>query len=201
MIVTFGRWDVLCQPPYEVDVQGRGQRYRCVSVLVSLYILVHECLCSVEIENDDEDLLPEVALGDFLWLDDVQDNIRYEASVTDIDVFMRRHLAVLKMSLRLPPDFNLFGETQFVLRFRHNRITLRHQYHALTNSFPPPRRLLFPSVSDIKPKRRLSRAEVYNLKFRHLVNRRIRDDPQQLQAVVSVLEQPKGSVPLIIYGP
>jgi helicase MOV-10 len=116
-------------------------------------------------------------------------------------VFMRHHLAVLKMSLRLPPDFNLYGETQFVLRFRHNRITLRHQYHALTNSFPPPRRLLFPSVSDIKPKRHLSRAEVYNLKFRHLVNRRIRDDPQQLQAVVSVLEQPKGSVPLIIYGP
>jgi len=69
------------------------------------------CLCSVEIENDDEDLLPEVALGDFLWLDDVQDNIRYEASVTDIDVFMRRHVAVLKMSLRLPPGFNLYGES------------------------------------------------------------------------------------------
>ena len=161
--------------------------------------LVHESPRSVEIENDDEDLLPEVALGDFLWLDDVQSNIRYEASVTDIEVIIRHRRAVLKISLRLPPEF--FPGAQFVLRFRHNRITLRRQYHALTTSFPPPRRLLFPSVSEIKPNRKLSGTEIYNLKFRHLVNRRIRDDPQQLQAVVSILEQPKGSVPFIVYGP
>jgi helicase MOV-10 len=156
---------------------------------------------SVEIENDDEDLLPEVALGDLLWLDAIQDNIRYEASVNDINVFIRHHLAVLKMSLRLPPAFDLSQHARFVLRFRHNRITLRRQYRALFTSFPPPRRLLFPSVSDIKLKQHLSRAETYNLKFRHLINRRIRDDPQQLRAVVSILEQPKGSVPFIIYGP
>jgi len=39
------------------------------------------------------------------------------------------------------------------------------------------------------------------LKFNQLVNRNIRDDPQQLQAVNSILEQPKSSVPFIIYGP
>jgi helicase MOV-10 len=166
-----------------------------------LYTNTHKYLSSVEVENDDEDLLPEVALGDFLWLDDLRNNIRYEASVSDIDVFMRRHLAVMRMSLRVPTDFSSHHGAQFVLRFRHNRITLRRQYHALTTSFPPPRRLLFPSVSDIKSKRHLSRADIYNLKFRHLVNRRIRDDPQQLQAVVSILEQAKGSVPFIVYGP
>ena len=169
--------------------------------VLSLYILIHESLRSVEIENDDEDLLPEVALCDFLWLDDVQNNIRYEASATDIEVVMRRRLAVLRMSLRLPPGFNHFPGAQFVLRFRHNRTTLRRQYHTLTTSFPPPRRLSFPSVSDIKSNRNLPGTEIYNLKFRHLVNRRIRDDPQQLQAVISILEQPKGSVPVIVYGP
>jgi hypothetical protein len=178
-----------------------------ISEFVCLGLHVHLCsqiltyICSVEIENDDEDLLPEVAVADFLWLDGIRNNIRYEASVTDIDVFMRRDLAVLRMSLRLPTAFSLDQDTQFVLRFRHNRITLRRQYHALTTSFPPSRRLLFPSVSDIKPKRHLSRADIYELKFRHLANRRIRDDPQQLQAVVSILGQTKGSVPFIVYGP
>ena len=164
-------------------------------------VFVHKYLRSVEIEDEDEDLLPEVVLGDFLWLDDDRENVRYEARVTDIGVFTRHHIAVLKMSLRLPTNFNLYQGAKFVLQFRHNRTTLRHQYHALTGSFAAPRRLLFPSVSDIKPKQHLSRAEIHDLKFRHLVNRRIRDDPEQLQAVVSILEQPPGSVPFVVYGP
>lgn len=157
--------------------------------------------CSIEIENNDEDLLPEVSLGDFLWLDDVQDDIRYEARVTDVDVFTRHHLAVLKVSLRLPPDFGLYNEAQFEVRFRLNRIALRRQYHALTAAVAPPRRLLFPSLSDIRPTRRHSRPEINNPKFRQLVNRDIRDDGQQLQAVISILGQPPGSVPFVIYGP
>ena len=158
-------------------------------------------LGSIEIENNDEDLLPEVALGDFLWLDDIHDDIRYEARVANVDMFIRHHLAVLKVSLRLPTDFNLYKGLRFELRFRHNRSTLRRQYRALTAALAPPRRLLFPSVSDIKPMRRLSRAEIDNLKFRQLVNRDIRDDGQQFQAVISILEQPPGSIPFIIYGP
>jgi helicase MOV-10 len=162
---------------------------------------IHQKLGSIEIENNDEDLLPEVALGDFLWLDDIHDDIRYEARVTNVDVFTRHHLAVLKASLRLPTDFNFYKEAQFEVRFRHNRIALRRQYHALTAALTPPCRLLFPSVSDIKPMRRPSRAEIDNLKFRQLVNRDIRDDSQQFQAVISILEQPPGSIPFIIYGP
>ncbi|KAF8500415.1 P-loop containing nucleoside triphosphate hydrolase protein [Russula emetica] len=177
------QWDVKRQPTYEVDLQ------RC------------DHLYSIQIENNDEDLLPEVALGDFLWLDDIHDDIRYEARVTNVDVFIRHHLAVLKVSLRLPTDFNLYKGSRFELRFRHNRSKLRRQYHSLTAALAPPRRLLFPSVSDIKPMRRLSRAEIDKLKFRQLVNRDIRDDGQQLQAVISILEQPPGSVPFIIYGP
>jgi len=180
---------------------SRGAAISTGKLLFLISASIHQKLRSIEIENNDEDLLPEVALGDFLWLDDIHDNIRYEARVTNVDVFTRHHLAVLKVSLRLPADFDLYKGTKFELRFRQNRITLRRQYHALTAALAPPRRLSFPSVSDIKPMRRLGRAEIDNLKFRQLINRDIRDDSQQLQAVISILEQPPGSVPFIIYGP
>jgi len=141
-----------------------------------------------------------VVQGNFLWLVDTQDVKRYEARVMHADVFMRRHLAVLKISLMLPTNFNLYQGAQFVLRLKHDRITLRRQYHALTAVFTP-RRLLFPSVSDIKPIQHLLKDDVNDLKLHQLVNRKIRDDDQQLQTVVSILEQPPGSVPFIIYGP
>jgi len=163
-------------------------------------IFVHQYLGSIEIENNDEDLLPEVIVGDFLWLDDLQEDIRYEARITRAEVFPRGQgrIAVLKMSLQLPTCFDLYTGAQFILRFRLNRVTLRRQYHALTTASTSLRRLLFPSEADIKPIRRLSRAEINALK---LANENIRNDDQQLQTVVSVLGQPKGSVPFIIFGP
>jgi helicase MOV-10 len=143
-----------------------------------------------------------VVLGDFVWLDDIQADIRYEARITNTEVFQRGQgrLAVLKMSLRLPTDFNLEKGALFILRFRLNRITLRRQYHALASLSTGnlPRRLLFPSAAHIGPIQRLSRAEIDNL---YIVNGNIRDDDQQLRTVVSILEQPQGSVPFIIFGP
>ena len=111
---------------------------------------------------------------------------------------MRGRFAVLKISLQVPTGFDLYRGAQFLLRFRLNRITLRRQYHALASSFAQLRRLLFPSASDIKPIGRLSEAEVAELP---LVNENIRDDKQQLQTVVSILQQPRGTVPFIIFGP
>ncbi|KAI9452271.1 P-loop containing nucleoside triphosphate hydrolase protein [Russula earlei] len=102
------------------------------------------------------------------------------------------------MSLRLPTDFNHYRGAHFTIRFRLNRITLRRQYHALTNVSTRLRRFLFPSAADVKPIRSLSRAEIDGL---NLVNEIIRDDDQQLQTVISILEQPKGTVPFIIFGP
>ena len=165
-------------------------------------ILVHQYLRSLEIENNDEDLLPEVILGDFVWLDDIQEDIRYEARISRTDVFSRGQgrAAVLKISLRLPTEFALQRGALFILRFRVNRITLRRQYHALARLSPGniPCRLLFPSASDIGPMQRLSRVDIGNLA---LANKNIRDDDQQLRTVVSILEQPQGSVPFIIFGP
>jgi helicase MOV-10 len=141
-----------------------------------------------------------VIVGDYLWLDDIQDDIRYEARITRADIFSRRQdrVTVLKMSLRLPIEFNPYRGAQFILRFRLNRITLRRQYHALASFTTPLRRLLFPSTADIKPMQYLSRTEIDNL---DLVNENIRGDDQQRQTIVSILRQPKGSVPFIIFGP
>ncbi|KAN0127194.1 P-loop containing nucleoside triphosphate hydrolase protein [Lactarius tabidus] len=176
--------EILGQPPFEVDIDNRGSKY------------------SVELHNNDEDLLPEVITGDFLWLDDRQEDIRYEARITNFSVFTvprgKFTLAVLKIFLQVPASFDLYRGAQFQLRFRLNRMTLRRQYHALASSFASLRRLLFPSASDIKPLRYLSEAEIDKLP---LVNQKIRKDDQQLNAVVSILQQPKGSVPFIIFGP
>jgi helicase MOV-10 len=178
------------------DTGGSPHLYLCMR------ILVHRCLCSLEIENNDEDLLPEVILGDFVWLDDIQEDIRYEARISKAEVFSRgqSRAAVLKISLRVPTEFNLQRGVPFMLRFRVNRITLRRQYHALASLSHGniPCRLLFPSAADIGPMQRLSRAEISNLE---LVNENIRGDDQQLRTVVSILEQPRGSVPFIIFGP
>lgn len=173
--------DVLGQPFYVVEVRKHARGY------------------SLEIENNNEDLLPEVILGDFVWLDDIQEDIRYEARISKTEVFSRgqSRAAVLKVSLRLPTEFTLQPHALFILRFRVNRITLRRQYHALASLSHGniPCRLLFPSARHLQ---RLSRTKIDNLE---LVNENIRDDDQQLRTVVSILGQPQGSVPFIIFGP
>lgn len=152
----------------------------------------------MEFENEDEDLLPEVLIGDCLFLEDSQEDVYYDARVTRVDVSTRGLLSVLKIFLQVPTSFSLYRGAIFPLHFRLNRVTLRRQYHALASSLAHLRRVLFPSASDIKPIRRLSKAEIDNLP---LVYENTREDEQQLQAVVSILQYPKGSIPFIIFGP
>ncbi|KAN0127186.1 P-loop containing nucleoside triphosphate hydrolase protein, partial [Lactarius tabidus] len=99
---------------------------------------------------------------------------------------------------RSPASFNLDRGVQFLVRLRLNRITLRRQYHALASPLARLRRLFFPCASNIKPIHCLSEAEIAELP---LVNENIREDKQQLRTVVSILQQPKGTVPFVIFGP
>ncbi|KAH9038477.1 P-loop containing nucleoside triphosphate hydrolase protein [Lactarius pseudohatsudake] len=172
--------DILDQLPLEVEVQEQRSRYFVV------------------FKNKEEDLLPEVIKGDSLLLEDRQGDVHYDARVTNTHVSTLGGLAVLKISLQVPKSFNLYRGATFLLRFQLNRVTLCRQYDALTSSLTHLRRLLFPSASDIKPIRRLSKAEIDVLP---LVNKDIRGDEQQLQTVVSILQQPEGTVPFIIFGP
>ncbi|KAI0263063.1 P-loop containing nucleoside triphosphate hydrolase protein [Gloeopeniophorella convolvens] len=149
--------DILCKPLWRVDIRAqKNGKY------------------SIEIESADEEFLSEVIVGDFLWLDDRQEDIRYEARIT------------------------VYRGATFMLQFRLNRMTLRRQYHALHASLSSLCHLLFPSVSDMKPIRELSGNERDTLP---LANENIRRDDQQMQTVVSILQQPKGSFPFIIFGP
>ena len=107
-------------------------------------------------------------------------------------------IAVLKIYLRVPTSFTLCRGVIFLLRFRLNRVTLRRQYHALVSPLAHLHRILFPSPSDIKPIQPLSMAETAELP---LVIENIREDKQQLQTVISILWQPKGTIPFVIFGP
>jgi hypothetical protein len=186
-----------------VDIQEHGRQHRWVFPLwIRMVIFIHQYLRSIEIENNDEDLLPVLIQGDFIWLDNVLTDIRYEARITKTEVFQRGKslISVLKMWLILPIGFNLQEGVELILRFRLNRMTLRRQHHVLASPSTGnlPCRLLFPSAADVGPMQRLSRADIDNL---DLVNGYIRDDDQQLRTVISILEQPQGSVPFIIFGP
>jgi len=161
------------------------------------------CPYSVEFVDQEEDLLPEVIQGDFLWLQNMQDSddMYYDTRVKSANVFMRGSLAVLKLSLQVPKSFNLDRGAQFLLRLRLNRVTLRRQYHALSSLLTHLRRVLFPSPSDIKPFEHLSNnINIANLRL-SFFDKNIRENGQQLRTVVSILRQPKGTVPFIIFGP
>jgi hypothetical protein len=165
---------------------------------MSWCLLISNRPYSIEFENTDEDILPEVLKGDSLWLEDRQEDVYYDVRVTRADVSTRDLLSVLKIVLQVPTSFNLYRGATFLVHFRPNRITLRRQYHALASSLAHLGRILFPSASDIKPIRCLSKAKIDKLP---LFDENIRTDEQQLHAVVSILQQPKGSIPFIIFGP
>ncbi|KAI0030234.1 P-loop containing nucleoside triphosphate hydrolase protein [Vararia minispora EC-137] len=61
-------------------------------------------------------------------------------------------------------------------------------------------RLLFPASSDVKPSRRLVRAETGEIAF-EAFDPLIAADEQQVTAVLSIMYQEPGSPPFIIYGP
>jgi hypothetical protein len=169
-----------------------------MSFCLLTYLFIPNRPHSVEFENKNEDLLPEVLKGDFLWLEDRRKDVYYDSRIASADVFTRGSHAVLKIFLRVPSSFNVYCGTNFLLHMRLNRFVLCRQYQALASPLELLRRLLFPSTSDIKSIRRISKAEINNLP---LVNESIRKDKQQLHAVVSILQQPKGTVPFIIFGP
>ncbi|KAJ7753827.1 RNA helicase [Mycena metata] len=73
--------------------------------------------------------------------------------------------------------------TKFDVRFTLNRLPHRRMHQALTNHFGESR-ILFLERNIITP-----------------VNRRIADDPEQLETVAAILHQTPGSAPFVVFGP
>ena len=102
-----------------------------------------------------------------------------------------------EVALRFHGSFTVYAPgRQFHVRFKLNRIPIRRQHHAMDAVFTEDR-VLFPVVKHLPkggpPSVSKSALKVYN----NLISR---NEPQ-LQAVVSVVAQPPGSLPFIIFGP
>ena len=85
---------------------------------------------------------------------------------------------------------------KFRIRFKLNRVPVQRQHHAMDAVFTQ-NRILFPLVTHLPiggpPSTSTSTLQVYNTL--------ISSNEPQLQAVVSVVAQPPGSVPFVIFGP
>ncbi|TFY71297.1 hypothetical protein EVG20_g1690 [Dentipellis fragilis] len=149
-------------------------------------------------ESEDQELPDAGMVGDYVLLDDCFSDMCYEGRV-----HARRQLYnnrtnrhEITLVLRMPEAFTIHHGSIFNLRFKLNRIPLQRAHHALAQPCHL-RRLLFPTRSDEpnEPRTAVDREEL------ELYNRAVENDDQQLQAVLEILQRPRGNVPLIIFGP
>lgn len=70
-------------------------------------------------------------------------------------------------------------------------------HYALTNTFNPTR-ILFPKPNDILRSREVTPAEMNDIV---LFDRPIGTDEEQLKTVATIINQPPGSVPFVVFGP
>lgn len=140
--------------------------------------------------------LPEVKIGDYVLLDDITSDLQYEGRIHNMESRFHGRYTEINLLLWMPEDFNTYRNNLFNVRFKLNRMTLRRMHAAVSNPYKPEcNRLLFPSRVD-------ARRPVIAPDFRfEPYNPRIAGDEEQTQAVLSILNQPRGSAPFIIFGP
>ncbi|KAI0062682.1 P-loop containing nucleoside triphosphate hydrolase protein [Artomyces pyxidatus] len=173
--------ELLDMAPWEVQVVPDHPRYMIT-------------MSDLEADN----MLPELIVGDFIFLDDQLEAERWEGRVLRLASYMRSQHSELKIVLAMPDGFNVYHGDNFNLRLKLNRMTLRRMYHALAAPFTNSRRFLFPTVQDILPSPTPLPEHLLGME---LFEENIRADYEQLQVVYSILHQPPGSIPFIIYGP
>lgn len=145
-------------------------------------------------EKDDE--LPEVKIGDYVLLDDITSDLQYEGRITNMESKFRVRFTELILTLWMPDKFSIRQNAIFDVRFKLDRLTLRRMHDAVSSSHRSEcTRFLFPSSRDARSPVVPSNFEV------EPYNPRILDDERQLQAVLSIVHQPRQSAPFIIFGP
>lgn len=100
----------------------------------------------------------------------------------------------LEVGLRFGGSFRQQDPNQrFNVRFRYNRVPMRRQHQALDSTFAPAR-VLHPTFADT----------IATRPFVHMGpihNQLINANPAQLLAIQTVVSQPPGAMPFIIFGP
>ncbi|KAJ7096045.1 RNA helicase [Mycena epipterygia] len=134
---------------------------------------------------------PSVIVGDFILIrhTGVSDGPWYEGRIHQV---YQNHV-----SLRFDDKFSTYKGIKFDVNFTLNRLPHRRMHQALTNSFKESR-LLFPRAEHLTRNLRVSATQRNSITP---VNRRIADDPEQLETVAAIVHQPRGSVPFVVFGP
>lgn len=100
----------------------------------------------------------------------------------------------LEVGLRFGHSFGRQDPNQrYNVRFRLNRLPLRRQHQALLSEFREDR-VLFPTQAHAQAGRPF---EYMGLIYNPLIE----DNPPQLLAINSIVSQPPGSTPFIVFGP
>ena len=81
---------------------------------------------------------------------------------------------------------------RYNVRFKLNRHMIRREQYALDSEFTE-ERALFPTTSHIPTTQYIDALQT--------VNPCVSTNARQLQAIVSILNQPKGAPPFIVFGP
>ena len=110
------------------------------------------------------------------------------------------HVHVLRekeVGLRFHQSFSVYAPGRpFHVRFKLNRIPIRRQHQAMDAVFNEDR-VLFPLITHLPrggpPSPANAALKVYNSL--------ISSNGPQLQAVVSIVAQPPGSLPFVVFGP
>ena len=97
------------------------------------------------------------------------------------------------LKLRFGDDFSLYSGNTVDVRFVLNRMPFRRMHQALARHFCPAR-ILFPEIEHVKTMPAIQEDIVP-------FNRCIGENPEQLACVISILQQPPGSPPFVIFGP
>ncbi|KAJ7746480.1 RNA helicase [Mycena maculata] len=134
---------------------------------------------------------PSVIVGDFILVrhTGAPDGPQYEGRIHQVH---QTHV-----SLRFDDKFSTYKGTKFDVNFTLNRLPHRRMHQALTNSFKESR-ILFPRAEHLARNQRVS---VIQRNTISPVNRRIAEDPEQLETVAAIIHQPRGAVPFIVFGP
>ncbi|CAK5272785.1 unnamed protein product [Mycena citricolor] len=138
-----------------------------------------------------EDGRPSVIVGDF---------IRVRQSGQDSGPWHEGRVHKIqqsRVSLHFGDAFNTYKGTKFDVRFVLNRLPVRRMHQAVRNRFRDAR-ILFPRAEHVLRKTRVTEREKSELAP---VNRLVAADPEQWETVVTIVNQPRGSAPFLVFGP
>lgn len=101
------------------------------------------------------------------------------------------------VDLRFSDRFNSFKGQKYNVRFDLNRITYKRMHQALDTAFNP-KRILFPGAEHVANLKPPTQAQKDTLR---LIDRKIADNPPQLEAIAAIVNRPPGSIPFVVFGP